>query len=121
MSESCSCGSNGVKLIYSCSGAANTGFLADSVARKLMKENYGKMTCLAAVGAQLSGFIESAKSSCKNIVIDGCPVKCGKTIFDNAGLTCDHFVLTDYGVEKGKTEITSEVIDQMTKTLVEKI
>ena len=109
----CSCGNGGVKLIYSCSGAANTGYLADSVSRKLMKEGKGKMTCLAAIGADLSGFIESAKSADKNIVIDGCPVACGKKIFEKNNLSFTHFILTEFGVEKGKTEITEEVINRV--------
>lgn len=121
MSQCCSCGSNGIKLIYSCSGAANTGYLSDSVARKLMKDNYGKMTCLAAVGAELSGFIESAKCASKNIVIDGCPVACGKKIFEKNNLSCKHYILTDFNVEKGKTEITSEVINNITELMKEKI
>ena len=111
MSQCCSCGSDKLNLIYSCSGAANTGYLADSVARKLMKENYGKMTCLAAVGADLSRFIESAKSAEKNILIDGCNVSCGKKILENHGLPFEHFILTDFNVEKGKTEITQQVIE----------
>ena len=122
MSENCSCGcGNGIKLLYSCSGAANTGLLADSVSRKLMRENYGKMTCLAAVGAELSGFIESAKSATTNIVIDGCPVACGKKIFDKAEMAYQHFILTDFGVEKGKTEITSEVINNISEMLITKL
>ena len=109
----CCCGSSGVKLFYACSGAANTGYLADAVARKLMKENAGKMTCLSAVGAELSGFIESAKCAEKNIVIDGCPVACGKKIFDKAGLPFQHVIVTDLGIEKGKTEITLEIVEQI--------
>lgn len=121
MSDSCNCGCGGIKLIYSCSGAANTGHLADSVARKLMKENKGKMTCLAAIGADLSGFIESAKCADKNIVIDGCPVACGKKIFENKSLPFEHFILTDFGVEKGKTEITSDVIENINSLVSQKI
>ena len=121
MAECCSCGSNDLKLIYSCSGAANTGYLADSVARKLMKDNIGKMTCLAAVGAELSGFVESAKCASQNLVIDGCSVACGKAIFDKANLPYEHFILTDMGVEKGKTEITLDVINNMTEQLIAKI
>ncbi|HOV13118.1 MAG TPA: putative zinc-binding protein [Spirochaetota bacterium] len=117
----CSCGNNGVKLIYSCSGAANTGYLADSVSRKLMKEGKGKMTCLAAIGADLSGFIESAKSVDKNIVIDGCPVACGKKIFEKNELKFNHFILTELGVEKGKTEITEEVINKISQEIENKI
>ena len=115
----CSCGSCGCdkpvqpKLIYACSGAANTGNLADGTARKLMNAGLGKMTCLAAMGAELSGFIESAKASI-NIVIDGCPVSCGKKIFDKFGIPHLHYKTTDYGVEKGKTEITEDIIRSVT-------
>ena len=109
----CCCGSNGVKLIYACSGAANTGYLADSSSRRLMKEGYGKMTCLAALGADLSGFIESAKCAEENIVIDGCPVACGKKIFDKLALPYTHYITTEFGVEKGRTEITDEIIDSV--------
>jgi uncharacterized metal-binding protein len=117
----CDCGCQGVKLIYACSGAANTGYLADAAARKLMEENIGKMTCLAAMGAELSGFIESAKCAEKNIVIDGCPVSCGKKIFEKLGLPFEHFITTDFGVEKGKTEITPEVIGRVAKKVSERV
>lgn len=110
----CNCCSNGVTLLYACSGAANTGLLADQVARKIMKDGCGKMTCLAAVGAGLSGFLESAKAANKNIVIDGCPVACSKKVFEkNNILPIKHFILTDYDVEKGKTEITEPLISEV--------
>ncbi len=116
----CGCDCDGVKLIYSCSGAANTGYLADAVSRKMMRNGAGKMTCLAGIGANLSGFIESAKCA-KNIVIDGCPVGCGKKMFENAGLPFTQILMTDYGVEKGKTEITEEIINSITMKIVKKI
>ena len=111
----CSCGlDKKVNLIYACSGAANTGYLADQVARGLSKDKAGGMTCLAAMGANLSGFVESAKSADQNIIIDGCQVACGKKIFDNLGLSnYQHFILTSFGVEKGKTDITPEVIGRV--------
>lgn len=122
MACSCSCGSDAtIKLMYACSGAANTGYLADQVARKLNREGAANMTCLAAVGADLSGFIESAKSADKNIVIDGCPVGCGKKIFEENGLPFVHFVTTDFGVEKMKTEITQDVIDRVTSEICGRI
>lgn len=121
MGQCCSDGSNGIKLIYSCSGAANTGLLADSVSRKLMKENKGKMTCLAAVGSDIKNFIDSAQSADKNIVIDGCTVACGKLIFEKNNLFCEHFVLTEFGVEKGKTEITVELVEEITNKIADAI
>lgn len=119
--ESSCCGGEKTRLIYSCSGAANTGFLADAVSRRLMADGTGKMTCLAAVGAGLSGFIASAEGADENVVIDGCPVACGGELFDNRKLPYRHFVLTDYGVKKGKTEITPEVIAEIEEKLREEI
>jgi uncharacterized metal-binding protein len=121
LAECCSCGSNGVTLIYACSRAANTGYLADAVSRKLAVNETGKMTCLAAMGAGLSGFIESSKCAKRNIVIDGCPVSCGKQIFEKLGIPCAHFITTDEGVVKGKTEITQEVIDRVSENIISKI
>ncbi len=77
-----------------------------------MKDGLGTMTCLSGIGADLSGFIESAKSV-RNIVIDGCPVACGKKIFENKGLPCNHYILTKYGIEKGKTVIDETVINKV--------
>lgn len=68
------------------------------------------MTCLAALGAELSGYVESARAADVNIVIDGCPVGCGQKIYAKLGIPCRQVVVTDFGVEKGKTAITDEVI-----------
>lgn len=109
----CSCGSGETTLLYACSGAANTGFLADQVMRTLIRRKCGKGTCLSAIGADLSGYIASARAATRNIVIDGCPVACGKKIFENKGLPFVHIVMTEFSVEKGKTEITGELIEEI--------
>jgi uncharacterized metal-binding protein len=108
----CSCGENcETNLIYACSGAANTGLLADQVMRTLAREQVGSGTCLAAMGADLSGFLQSARSATRNIVLDGCKVACGAKIFEKNGIPFQHYVMTDYGAEKGKTAITGELIE----------
>ena len=109
--DSCCCNGDSVTLIYACSGAANTGLLADQVARRLASSGAGKMTCLAAMGAELSGFVASAKAAGKNVVVDGCPVACGAAIFRKLDIPFEHYRTTDFGVEKGKTLITPELID----------
>ncbi len=110
----CTCGADcETNLVYSCSGAANTGYLADQVMRALNREGLGSSTCLAAVGAELSGFLESAKSATRNIVLDGCKVSCGKRIFEAKGLPYTQFIMTDFGVEKGKTAITGNIIQDV--------
>ncbi|HCG63709.1 MAG: hypothetical protein A2Y31_10775 [Spirochaetes bacterium GWC2_52_13] len=112
MGCTCSCGGDcTVNLLYACSGAANTGLLADQVARTLASDGKGSMTCLAAVGADLSGFLASARSADKNVVIDGCKVACGAKIFTEKGLPFEHYITTDFGVLKGQTPITAEVIE----------
>ena len=110
----CSCGGNGeTNLVYACSGAANTGLLADQVMRTLNRDGVGDSTCMAAMGADLSGFLQSARSATKNIVLDGCKVACGKKIFEKNGLPYHHYIMTDYDVEKGKTHITGELIEDV--------
>ena len=121
MAECCCCSATKIKLLYACSGAANTGYLADSVSRRLAGRGVGKMTCMAAVGAGLSGFVESAKAAGVNLVIDGCSVGCGKRVFENLEIPFRHLVMTDYGVEKGSTEITPELIGKTTDTLAKEI
>lgn len=118
----CCCGSDcETNLVYSCSGAANTGFLADQVMRTLNREKIGASTCLAAVGADLSGFLESAKSATRNIVLDGCKVSCGKRIFEAKGLPCTQYIMTDFGVEKGKTAITGNIIQEVADRITARV
>ncbi len=114
----CSCGSDAeTNLIYACSGAANTGLLADQVMRALNRDNVGSSTCLAAMGADLSGFLQSARNATRNIVLDGCKVACGKKIFEKNGIPYRHYVMTDYGVEKGKTPITGDLIEAVAERI----
>ncbi len=114
----CSCGGNcETNLIYACSGAANTGLLADQVMRTLNRDKVGDSTCLAAMGADLSGFLQSARNATRNIVLDGCKVSCGKKIFEKNGLPFRHFIMTDYDVVKGKTAITGELIEAVAERI----
>ena len=113
MESSCTSGSK--VLLYSCSGAANTGYLADQIARKLFADGVGKMTCLAAVGAGNSAFIEATRTADLVVVIDGCPVSCGKQIIGKLGVRHVHVSTTDFGIEKSKTAVTGEVIDNVTE------
>ena len=97
------------RLIFSCSGAADVGELADKVARGLASEGGGKMFCLAGIGGNVPQMVEKTILTHKKLVIDGCPVACAKKIFENAGITdFDYVQITELGYEKGKTKISSE-------------
>lgn len=118
----CTCGGNcETNLIYACSGAANTGLLADQVMRTLNRDKVGDSTCLAAVGADLSGFLQSARNATRNIVLDGCKVSCGKKTFEKNGIPYQHYIMTDYDVEKGKTPITGELIEAVAARIAEQV
>ena len=121
MAKECGCGDGKLVLITACSGAANTGLLADQVARGLRSAKAGSLTCLAALGADLSGYVESARRADRNVVIDGCPIGCGAKIYAKLGIACEQFVMTDFGAEKGKTEITAELITSVTGLVAAKL
>jgi len=66
------CCTNGKMLIFPCGGGSNTGEIADRVALQMQKNNIGKMSCLASLGAHIDGFIVSASDADLNITIDRC-------------------------------------------------
>jgi uncharacterized metal-binding protein len=114
MTQTCACGDK-PKLIFPCSGAADVGAIADLAARKLTRDGAGKMYCLAGIGAGLSNFIESTKAAAKVLVVDGCPVDCGKKMLEKAGFSDFEYIrVTDLGFEKGKSPATEKTIETIT-------
>jgi len=113
---SCCCG--GVRLVYnvvcSCSGAADTGCIADKAARLLSSRKIAKMSCTAAIAAgdeEISNFTVNATNV---IVIDGCDKDCSRKILENRGFTdLLHVRVTDLGMEKGKTPVTEEAVEKV--------
>ena len=62
---SCSCSeeSSPTALVYPCSGAADTGEIADRAARRLDAEEVAWMSCLAGIGGRVSGMMANAAAS----------------------------------------------------------
>ena len=89
------------------------GELSDRAARKMAKCGQAKMFCLAGIGANIPGIIESAKAANKLIAIDGCPVACSKKILEQARFTPVAFNLKDMGFIKGKTRVDDDSIEQV--------
>jgi uncharacterized metal-binding protein len=114
MAECCSTKTN---LIYACSGAADVGEIADRVARKLRTEGAAGMSCLAALGAGLSGYVQSAKGADENITIDGCAVACAKKTLEQIGVTPTSYILTELGLVKGESPVTEKIIAQMSEKI----
>ncbi len=111
MSADCMCNA-APKLIFSCSGAADVGEVADRAARKLTREGAGKMFCLAGIGGRVSGIVKSTEAASKILAIDGCPLDCARKCLEEAGFSgFEHLRLADLGLEKGKTEPDDSAID----------
>jgi len=110
----CACSNTGPKLIFSCSGCADVGELADQAARKLNRDGAGKMFCLAGVGGRVSGILKTTETAQSILAIDGCPLDCTKKTLEQAGITrINHLRLNDLGFEKGQTEVSSASITQV--------
>ena len=108
--KKCLCG-EAEYMVVACSGASDLGELSDIVARRLSKNGVRKMSCLALVGADIKTSIENFKS--KNLlVIDGCPIDCGKRIMKNHQIeNYKHLRITDHGFEKGKTPVSEKNVN----------
>jgi uncharacterized metal-binding protein len=102
-------------MILACSGGSNVGQLTNQAAVELTREGFGKMSCLAGIGGELMGFIHSAMTSPVVVVIDGCPIGCGKACFEKADVPLKaYLVLTELGIEKnGDLELKAEEIDRV--------
>ena len=112
MADKSSCGCGGtVKLIFPCSGASDTGEIADRAARNLSTEGTGRMYCLAGIGGRISGILATTRAACRVLAIDGCPVDCAKKTLEEAGFSgFRHLRITDLGMEKGETSPTAASI-----------
>lgn len=109
------------RVVYACGGCADVGEVADQVSRTLRKSGFAtpKASCLAGIGAGLKPFIEAAQAADRVITIDGCDVLCAKKMIQNIGLEPQAIVLTEMGLEKGKTSPSPELTDRLCRSIVE--
>lgn len=115
MNESFSCGCGSAPaMIFPCSGAADTGVVADRAGRKLSAEGAGKLACLAWIGGRVSGIMKSAEAASVLLANDSCPSDCAKKTLEFAGFkNIQHIRVTAMGFVKGKTPSTKENIGKV--------
>ena len=103
-----------IVLLYACSGGANVAEISDKAVRELMFAGEGTMWCLAGLGANIQGMVQTARDADLNLVIDGCPMECAKKIFDRHGIEYAYLKVTDLGIEKVKgVRCTQEQVDEV--------
>ena len=113
MTSACNCNSVSA-LVFSCSGAADVGELADRAARALTRAGHGKMFCLAGVGGAVPNILEQTGLASKVLAIDGCPTACASATLKKAGFSrFTRLQLADLGFNKGSTDPTTENIDRI--------
>jgi uncharacterized metal-binding protein len=109
----CSCSGDSA-ILLACSGASDVGEIADRVARALRNEGVGKMSCLIGVAAGVEDIFGKVRAASKILVIDGCSTECGRKAMQQGGIDGYlHLRLDDMGLEKGKTPVTKERIEEV--------
>ena len=107
--DSCDACASAPKLVFSCSGAADVGLLADQAARQLTRDGVGKMFCLAGIGGRVPGILATTRSAAKILAIDGCPTACVKHCLEAAGFDeFEYLQLADLGLQKGESPMSEE-------------
>jgi len=121
----CCCTTGGSNImILACSGGSNVGQLTNQAAVELTKEGWGRMFCLAGVGAHLSGFVQSVKDNPQVVVLDGCEIGCAKKIFEHLELPLkNYFVVTkDMQIEKTQDfDLKEDQIEKLKSMIKEKV
>lgn len=121
--ETCCCGDRGTTLIFACSGSSNVGQITHLAALHLARQGTGNMSCLAGVGAHISGFVVSAKDCRTLVVLDGCSHRCAGKTFEHHGIRpAVHVCLTDLGFEKSHdVAVTGADVDRAVRLAVDRI
>ena len=100
MTNHCRCDQSDI-MILSCSGGTLEGQLANRAAWELTGEGLGRMYCLTGIGANISGFVQSAKDTAQIVVIDGCDNACARILLENTGIAAtEHVIVNQLAVKK---------------------
>ena len=109
-------------LMFTCYGGCATGVSASKACIRIWEEHPDdiKIGCLPAVIVP-GKFKAIKKSSEKRILIDACPIQCGKVLFEREGMTVNRYVelTSTLGVKKAK-ELPSEDFEEEVYQLIKK-
>lgn len=111
------CGENAPILIAACSGRSNVGQIANQVMVEVDKMGIARSFCITGIGAGLPGFLEGARTG-RLIMIDGCPMQCGKKILEKYEVApFRYFLITDLGIKK--EDVLGELDPDVKKAVTE--
>jgi uncharacterized metal-binding protein len=88
-------------LIYSCSGCSSAAQLANDLALRMDRLGTAEMSCIAGLGGDVKSLVRVAKSGRPIVMLDGCPLQCGRHTLARHGIEPDlHWDLSRFGVGK---------------------
>ncbi len=109
----CDC-DGGWKLLFACSGAADTAEIADRAVRKMHRNGTARMYCLAGVGADIDTIMANTCEAGRLVVVDGCETDCARKLMEKAGFSdLLHLRVTDLGFVKGSTPVSDENVEHV--------
>ena len=113
----CTCGSNEKnRLIFPCSGQANTGQISNQAAIQLSDEGYGSFVCTALLASGSESLAERGREVHEVVAIDGYGMDCARKILEQAGVPVhQHLVVTDLGIMKNSSDrsFTAEQVESI--------
>jgi uncharacterized metal-binding protein len=114
MADNC-CAPSIPTLILACAGGSNVGQLTNQAAVELTAEGFGKLSCLAGIGAHLDGFVQAALDIPQLVVIDGCDMGCAHGVLEQAEIPIKNYlVVTNLGITKNKNmQLVREEVDRV--------
>ena len=108
--------------VFSCSGSADTGAIADGAARKLSAEGTATFYCLAGVGAKVEEIMRDPAAAEHLIAINGCSNDCCSKMLESAGFKpALQIRITDFGMPKGQTPPTRKRIRRVAEDIRRRI
>lgn len=97
----------GKPLIYSCSGCSSAAQLANHLAVRMDREGEAEMSCIVGLGGDVRPLVRTANNAAASgrpiVMIDGCPLQCGRHTLARHGIRPDlHWDLSRKQVSKEK-------------------
>lgn len=90
-------------LIYACSGCSSAAQLTNHLAVRMDREGHAEMSCVVGLGGDVKSLVRVAASGRPIVMLDGCPLQCGKHTLARHGLApAVHWDLSRMGVRKLK-------------------
>jgi len=114
-------------LLVTCSGASNTGTIADCVARKLVSTgNNRSMLCLPALALGREMSLKKVREIDHIITIDGCQTSCAATLVEQKGGRKPDLqiqIARDFGIKKSMENLIcdEDQVRRVAETLEKKI